>query len=156
MLGLPCCMGLSLVAASRSCRLVAVYRLLIAVLLLLWSVGARVCRLRRLQLSGSIARAQSLRHTNLAAPWDLLDRVSNRVPCLGRWILYYWATREGPKDDLNLCVWWACLEYQYMAVRTVAHEISLWFVSSCLFRWFMALRGKQCFNRSQAYIFFFS
>lgn len=41
---------------------------------------------------------------------------------------------EGPKDDFELSVFHEFVEYQYMAVRTVAHEISLWFVSGCLFQ----------------------
>ena len=43
-LGLCCCLGFSLVAASRGYSLVVLHRLLIARLLLLWSMGSR-CRL---------------------------------------------------------------------------------------------------------------
>lgn len=41
--------------------------------------------------------------------------------------------------------------------KDVAHQISLWFVSSYSFRSFKTLRGRVCFNRSWAcnFLFFF-
>ena len=53
-LGLCCCLGFSLVAASGGgYSLVAVRGFLIAMLLLLWSTGSRMCRLQELPLLGS-------------------------------------------------------------------------------------------------------
>ena len=58
---------------------------------------SRSTRAQQLWLPGSRAQAQQLWHTGLAAPqyvgssW-IKDRT--RVSCVGRWILYHWATRE--------------------------------------------------------------
>ena len=55
----------------------------------------------QLQLPGSRARAQQLWHTDLVGPWLVGSsqiRGWTHVPCIGRWILYHWATREAPEN----------------------------------------------------------
>ena len=89
LLELPYCVGFSLVPESRAslplrCFACAEHRL--------WA-----CRLRELWFPGSGAQTQSLRLTGLVAlrhvgsSW-IRDRT--HAPCLGRWILHNWATRE--------------------------------------------------------------
>ena len=68
MLGLHCCAAFSLIVASGSYSLVAVHRLLTAVLLLLHSMGSRCTGFR-----GYSRQAQKLWRVGLVAPgmWDL-------------------------------------------------------------------------------------
>ena len=64
---------------------------------LLPSMGSRVHGLQQLQFPGTRAQAQWLWHTDLGTPWHVRSsqtRDGSRVPCIGRWILYPWATRE--------------------------------------------------------------
>ena len=73
-------------------------------LLLFWSMDSRVHRLQQfstwaqqLWLPGSRAQAQQLWRTDLEAPWHAGSswiRDQTHVSCIGRWILYHWATRE--------------------------------------------------------------
>ena len=60
--------------------------------LLLWSMGARAHRLQQLRRVGSVAR-----HLGLVVLWKVgpsRARDQTRVPCIGRWILSPWTTRE--------------------------------------------------------------
>ena len=76
-------------------------------LLLFWSMDSRVHRLQQfstwaqqLWLPGSRAQAQQLWRTDLEAPWHAGSswiRDQTHVSCIGRWILYHWATREAPQ-----------------------------------------------------------
>ena len=66
-------------------------------LLLLQSTGSRVCGFQELQLPGSTAQAPQLWCMLSAVLWhvgssQLRDRT--HVSCIGRVILYHWATRE--------------------------------------------------------------
>ena len=80
-LGLPCCLGSSLVAESGGCSPALIHRLLIAV--------ASRCG----------AQAQQLWYTGWVAPGHVgsfLTRDQTHVPCIGRRILYHRAAREAP------------------------------------------------------------
>ena len=89
-LALHCCVGFSLLAASRSQSVVAVCRLLIAVASLpagrrLWDTWAQ-----QFQSTGSRAQVQQLWHTGLVAPrraGSSRSRDRTRVSCIGRKIL---------------------------------------------------------------------
>ena len=66
-------------------------------LLSLHSTGYWVRRLQKLWLLGSRAQAQQLWHTGLVAPQHVgssWTRNQTGVSCIGRWILYHWATKE--------------------------------------------------------------
>ena len=67
--------------------------------LLLWqSMGSGVCGLQQLWLVGSRAQAQES-YTGLGALQHVgssRTRDWTHVPCIGRWILNYWATRAVP------------------------------------------------------------
>ena len=78
MLGLHCCIRLSLVVVGRGCSLVAVCGLL-----LLRLPGSRAHR-----LGGCGTWAQKL-----PCKWNL-PRLGTPVPCIGRQILNHWTTRE--------------------------------------------------------------
>ena len=76
-LGLGYCVGFSLVVVSGVCPPAAVHRL-IATRLLLW-------------------RSSTVAVHGLAAPWHVRSsqfRGQTHIFCIGRWILYHWATRE--------------------------------------------------------------
>ena len=63
-------------------------------LLLLQSMGPRVCGL------------QQLRHMVLFAPWheeSSRARDQTHVPCIGRWILNHWTTVEVSATSLHCC-----------------------------------------------------
>ena len=69
-------------------------------LLLLWSTGSGACRLQQLWYTGSVAVATGLQSTgSITAAHGLrcsaVPEISQtRISCIGRWILYHWATRE--------------------------------------------------------------
>ena len=103
-LGLCCCAGFPLVAASRGCSLAVV----------LWCAGFWLGWLLLLQSTGSRVRTDfsscgpwaldsslnSLVHRGLADPRHVRSsgtRDRTRVPCLGRWVLNHWTTREVPR-----------------------------------------------------------
>ena len=83
--------------------------LLPAVACLAASTGSRALRLQQLQLTGSRAQAQELWHTSLVAPrcvgsagpgiepWSIYLSIYLRAPCIDRWILNRWTTREAPE-----------------------------------------------------------
>ena len=60
MLGLPCCLGFSLVVVSGGYSLVVVRRLLMAVVSLVAEHGSRACGLQQLQHRGSVVLACGL------------------------------------------------------------------------------------------------
>ena len=67
-------------------------------LLLLWSADSGAHRLQ-LRLLGSRAQVRWLRLPALASlryEGSSWIRDQPHVPCIGRWILYHWATREAP------------------------------------------------------------
>ena len=79
--------GLSLIVGSGGYSVVAV-----SGLLLLLNTGSRACRLRQLQYSGSVVVLSglvALRHVESSQTRD-----QTRVPCIGRWILNHWTTKE--------------------------------------------------------------
>ena len=86
-LGPRCCTGFSLVAASGSCFLVVACGLLIAAASLvvehgLWSAGSVVLMHR---LSCPFGRSY-------VGSSQIRDQTG--VPCIGRWVLDHWTTRE--------------------------------------------------------------
>ena len=89
-LGLHCCARAFSSCSEHGLLFVAVHRLLIAVASLLQSTGSRC--------AGSCgSQAQQLWRTGLVAPWHVgssQTRARTRVPCIGRRILNYCATRE--------------------------------------------------------------
>ena len=100
MLGVHCSSGFSLAAASRSCSCCSVWASH-AVEHGLWGMGASVLGTTRLWSTGSIVVA----HTGSTKLWHLVApqhmgssqiRDRTHVSCIGRWILYHWATREAP------------------------------------------------------------
>ena len=107
MLGLCCCAGFSLVAASGGYSLTAVCTVPIAAASCC-GAQARGCadfsgcgtRAQQLWFLGSRARAQQLRHMGLVAlqhvgSFQIRDRT--HVSCIGRRILYHGATREAQR-----------------------------------------------------------
>ena len=105
MLGLCCRTGFSLVVARG---------LLIAVASLVvehgfWSVGASVVAAHGLKGCGSWALGHRLNSCGIwhVAPWHVGSswiRDWTRVSCIGRRILYHWATREAPPLALYLII----------------------------------------------------
>ena len=100
-----CCLDF-LVVASRGYSLFVVCRLLIEVAFSLWSMGSRALRLLWLQHVGLVVAAPWLQSTGLIV-WCTGLVVPRHVGsswirdwtcvfCIGRWILYHWATREAP------------------------------------------------------------
>ena len=85
-LGFCCCTGFSLVAVSRAYSPVAMRGPLYTVASLVAASG--------LQSTGSAAMAHGLRCASARGIFP--DQRSNHVSCIGRWILYHWATREAP------------------------------------------------------------
>ena len=91
-----CWMGFSLVAASTGYSLVAVCRLLIAVSSLAVEHRLQGMRAKELWHVGSVVP----RHVG-----SFWIRDWTRVPCIGRQILYHWATGEPPCPDSCLCLY---------------------------------------------------
>ena len=83
-LGLCCCAWVFSSCSEPGSSLVAVCRLLIGGLFLLWSTGSRACRLQSLWCAALVV----LQHVR-----SFWTRDQTHVPCLGRWILNHWATR---------------------------------------------------------------
>ena len=95
MLGLRCCTGFSLAVVTEGYPQV-------------WCPGFSLRWLLLLQSKRSRAQAQSS-CTRLVAPWHVgfsPIRDQTCVPCIGRWSLYHWASREAP---LSLSVCCSCL-----------------------------------------------
>ena len=72
-------------------------RLLAAVASLLWSMASEV-----LGLTSYRTQAQWLWHMGLVAPRHVESswtRDRTLVPCIGRWILNHWTTREVPVSN---------------------------------------------------------
>ena len=94
MLSLYCCLGFSLVAVSKGSFLLWCSGFSLQWLLLLWSSGSR-----HMGFSNCCAWAQQLQLTGLVAQrqvWSSQTRDQTHVSCIGRHILYHWATREAP------------------------------------------------------------
>ena len=107
--------GLSLVAASGGHSSLWCTGFSLWWLLLLRSTGSRRagfsrCDVRapQLWLVGSRAQAQQLWRTGLVALWHVgSSRTRHRtpVPCIGRWILNHWVTREVPSFNFRSQGW---------------------------------------------------
>ena len=72
--------------------------------------------LQQLQLLGSRAQAEQLRHSGLVAPWHVEPswiRDGTRVSYIGRWILYHGATREALRAETFLLI----LVFRFSAYR---------------------------------------
>ena len=95
-LGLRGCVGFCLAVARRSCSLVVMWWLL-----LLQSMGPRVHG-----LSSCSTWAQQMWCTGLVALWRVgssQTRDQTCVSCIGRRILYHWATKEVPSMYTDSC-----------------------------------------------------
>ena len=111
MLGLPCCKGLSLAAASRGYSLAAKSWLLNGVAFLATDHGFWECRLQWLWHMGSVVMAiehrfsscstHSLALRHVGSSW-IRDRI--HVFFVGRWVPIHWTTREARLSILNLAV----------------------------------------------------
>ena len=98
-LGLRCCtqafssfreQGAALWLRLQGCSVVAAPGLL-----LLWRMGSRACELQKVHLVGPGACAYW--HTSSVAPLHVESswtRDGTHVPCIGRWILNHWTSRE--------------------------------------------------------------
>ena len=68
----------------------------------LWGMGSRACGLCSLCHVGSLVEVHELSSCGMGlvarGMWDLSSptRDQTHVPCIGRWILYHWTTREIP------------------------------------------------------------
>ena len=70
------------------------------------STGSRACRLQQLQLLGSRSQASVVVARGLRCLSEcgiFLEQGSTRVPCIARWILNHWATREAQGWTLSSC-----------------------------------------------------
>ena len=83
-LGLCCCTGFSLVVASMGYSPVVVHRRLIA--------AASLVEHRLYSVWASVVVAHGLSWPSTSGIFP--DRHQIRISCIGRWILYHWATRE--------------------------------------------------------------
>ena len=73
-----------------------------------WVSGLLVAWRLLLQLPCSKSGLEQLCHRNLLAPRHVgssQTRDPTHVSCIGRQILYHWATREAPDDTLVLDLW---------------------------------------------------
>lgn len=94
---LSCCMGFS--TAEKSCCLVRAHVLLIVGGFLGEELSLRSTQATELPFLGSRAEAQPLLHLGLAAPphpGSSWTRVRTHISCIGKEVLYHWATRETP------------------------------------------------------------
>ena len=97
-LGLRCCVWAFPSCVERGLLFVVVCGLLIAVASLVVEHGLQACELQQLWLEGSRAQAQQW-YMGLVALWHVgssRTRDRTHVPCIGRWILNHWTTREVP------------------------------------------------------------
>ena len=100
MLGLHCCARLSLAVASWGYSLVVMHKLLIAIVSLvaehkLWS--QRASEVAACRFSSCSSQALEHRLSSCIAPWHVRSSQIKDwacVSCIGRKILYHWATRE--------------------------------------------------------------
>ena len=70
--------------------------------LYLWYTGFSLLWLLLLRSVGSVVAAHGL-----IAPWDVESfwtKDWTYIPCIGRWILNHWTTREAPACDFRQCV----------------------------------------------------
>ena len=96
-LGLCCCTGFPLVAASGGHSLVALCRLLLAVASFVAEHRLQGVQTSIMWLLGSRARTEQLQCTGLVAPQHVGSsqiRDQTHVTCIGRQILNHWMTRE--------------------------------------------------------------
>ena len=128
-LGLRCCTGFPLVVVSGGLLSCCGAGASQSTLPLLRSIGARACGLQELRLPGPRAQAQWLWHMGLIALQHVGSsriRDQTHVSCIGRQILYHWATREVPglvfiADQLH----WSFTKPSTVTVITV-FMCSLW------------------------------
>ena len=99
-LGLCCCVGFSLVAASSGSSLVVVHGLFIAVASLIVQHGLQSCQASVIVAPG-LESTGSMWHTSLVAPEHVGSSWTKdwiQVFCIGRG-LYHWVTREAPTSS---------------------------------------------------------
>ena len=104
MLGLCCFLWASLAAASRGLLCVAMRGLLTAVASLVAELRLLSVRASGAAVSSSRAPPQKLwctGHGGSSCPRD-----PTRVSCIGKWILYHWATREALFLWMLISLWW--------------------------------------------------
>ena len=92
-LGLRCCTSLSLVVASKGYSLVAVLSFSSWRLLLLGTTGYRALGLQQLRNVGSVVVTHGLSYPEAGGIYPLGPGIQS-VSCIGRWVLYHWATSE--------------------------------------------------------------
>ena len=102
-LGLHCCRGFCLVMASRGYLLLYSGFSLLG-LLLSWSTGSRSCRLQQLWLPDSWNRSSVVGVHGLSLWYVGSSQIRDwtRVSCIGRQIIYHWASREAQEVCLIL------------------------------------------------------
>ena len=121
-LGLCCCMGYSAAAVRRLLSLQWLL-LLTSQALGLWSHS--VIAAPKLESTGLVVVAHGL---ICSRAWGIfLDQESNCVSCIGRWILYHWATGEAPNPLLDIptrgCIcdhWWT---YSVASLSLKVHSL---------------------------------
>ena len=94
----------------------------------LWCPGSREHGLCSLRHAGSLVKARELSSCGARAylphcMWDLSSptRDWTHVPCIGRWILYHWTTREVPVPAFfQFCI---CTSYILFILCTVKHTL---------------------------------
>ena len=131
-----CCEGFALVVASTGPSGCTVCRLLIAVASPVQSMGSGHSGFSSCSSqAGSSVQAQQL-CTGLVAPPHVGSsqiRAWTHVRCIGRWILYHWATREALKT-LHFQV--GCLERNLCQFETFEHRFTICCtVCSLLYKW---------------------
>ena len=104
MLGLRCCLSFSLVTVSGGSSVAMVHGFSLQYLFLLWTLGSRACRLQQVWAVGSVVAIPRLQSTgsvvvvhgfsSSATCGVFPNQGRNRVSCIGRQVLYHWATRE--------------------------------------------------------------
>ena len=133
--GLHCCVGFSLVAASRGAMWLRCAGCLLQWLLPFQCTGSghagiSSCSMRA-QSTGSVAVVQGLvapRH--VGSPWV---RDWTRVSCLGRWILYRGATREA------LYIYFGITFWRSLSLLSLTNDIIAYIASK---HWNLALPGR--------------
>ena len=169
MLHLCCCSGFFLVVANWGYSSLQCVAFSLQWLLLLPSTGCKAHRLQYMWLTGFVA----LQH--VGSSWTR-DRTCDC--CIGRWILYHWATREAPLPVFLIIAILVGVQWYLIVVlifiswmaNVVEHLLTCLFaicicsLEKCLLRSFEAcvilyrfcLRRKKFGRTTVAFLFFFS
>ena len=129
MLGLHCCTGFSLVAASGGYSQLRCADPSLRWLLLLRSTVSRASVVAACGLRGCCSQAQYLWHAGLVALWHVgssRTRDGTRVSCIGKQVLYHWATREAS-------LWLKFLKYLTLTCRGREAERGIYSLCLCSF-----------------------